>query len=152
MRIRFHCPHCPAQIDANLTPADDSDLSCPTCGKAIPLDISDSLRDHNEADRCPICSGAELYYRKNFPQGLGALIIVIAGLASFYFLWQRNMLMAWAFPLTALVFDMGLYFIVRMATCCYRCGAILAGVDRHESTGSFDLATAEKYGTQVENG
>ena len=69
MRLRFKCPHCPAQIDAVYTPGGENELSCPTCGEAIPLHISDALRDHNAVDRSPICSGTELYYRKNFPKG-----------------------------------------------------------------------------------
>jgi hypothetical protein len=145
MKLRFKCPECPAQIETDWRPGDDDDLSCPTCSASIRLDISDALRERNVADRCPVCSGEELYYRKNFPQGLGALVIVVAGVASFYFMSQGLMILAWAFPLGALVIDMTLYFIVRFATCCYRCDSAMVGVERHESHTAFDLATAEKY-------
>lgn len=149
MKLRFKCPKCPALIETDWRPGDDDDLSCPTCGEPIRLDISVALRERNVVDRCPVCSGEELYYRKNFPQGLGALIIVVAGVASFYFLAQRNMLLAWAFPLGALLIDGALYFVVRFATCCYRCKSAMVGVERLESHKGFDLATSEKYVDRV---
>lgn len=145
MRIRLHCPRCDAAVRIDWSPADRGQSRCPACAAEIPLDVAPSLSERNQIERCPVCSGGELYRRKDFPQGLGFGIVVIAGILSFVFLWRKQMALAWGFPLAALAIDAVLYFFVGYAVCCYRCRSEFTGTERHPSQGAFDLATAEKY-------
>ncbi len=145
MRIRFNCPRCRAAVQAEWSPAEPPQLRCPVCAAEVPLDVTPALREHNQIDRCPICAGGELYRRKDFPQAFGFGIVIVAGLLSFYFLWRKQMALAWAFPLAALAIDAVLYFFVGQAVCCYRCRAEFVGSSPHPAQRPFDLATAEKY-------
>lgn len=168
VRFRFHCPHCPAHIDwtwrsdaAVRAPApadsprvigDSADppaginaLRCPRCGETIQLRIGPALGGEQRLDSCAICGSDELYARKDFPQGLGLMVVLVAAALSFYFLtWAW--FAAWGVLLAAVAIDIVLYLWVGMVTCCYRCKAEYRGVSRNERHGAFDLATAEKYG------
>ena len=83
--------------------------------------------------------------RKDFPQRLGVLLVVIGVVGSsiaWYFgriYWTFGILFA-----TALA-DVLLYLLVGDALMCYRCGAQYRGAEDMESHGGFDLETHEKY-------
>jgi DNA-directed RNA polymerase subunit RPC12/RpoP len=145
MKMRFNCPKCRAAVQADWSPGDPPRVGCSACSAEAPLDVGPALGEHNQVERCPLCSGRELYRRKDFPQGLGFGIVILAGILSFYSLWRREIVLAWAFPLAALAIDAVLYFFVGYAVCCYRCSAEFVGTERHPVQGAFDLATAEKY-------
>lgn len=96
---------------------------------------------------CPCCGAAELYVRKDFPQGLG-LLIVIAGCVISTALWYYErptaallVLLAWALA------DMALYFRVPDVTICYRCQSQLRGPGSNPGgrLETFDLAIGERY-------
>lgn len=144
IRIRFRCNACSRRVTRPWSSEADQ-LACPHCGTPRPLTVSEALRVRRQVDLCPVCGGTELYYRKDFPQKPGSLVIAAAAVASFYFLYRRQMLLAWSVPLAALLIDALLYFVVPFATCCYRCGAEFVGARRHPDHRPFDLAAAEKY-------
>lgn len=144
MKLRFHCPHCPAEIDW-IWRADSGDsLYCPRCSQPITLKITDSVRQDNKVDKCPVCTSPELFIRKNFPQGLGVAIVFVAAVGSFWFL-KSNWFIAWGLLLAAVLADVVLYRMVGMVTCCYRCKAEIRGAAPNAAHTAFDLPTAEKY-------
>lgn len=144
MRLRFHCGKCPAHIDWTWTPDKGEHLACPRCNRDIALRAADALSNDGSLDRCPVCESREMYFRKDFPQGLGVSVVVIAAVASFWLL-KSHWFASWAVLLIAVAIDVLLYRFVGFVTCCYRCKAEFRDVARNQAHGGFDLATAEKY-------
>lgn len=147
MKLRMDCPgapDCGAQIEWRWTPEREPALNCPRCDRAIQLQISESLRERNMIDACPACGSPELYSRKDFPQGFGLAVVVIAAVGSFYLL-KSHWFLAWGLLLGALLIDGVLYRMVGFVTCCYRCKAEFRDTQLNSAHASFDLATAEKY-------
>lgn len=142
IRLRLHCPHCPAHIDCFWQP--DGGLVCPRCRAAIALRAGDAAHRERRLDACAVCGSTELYRRKDFPQGLGLAIVVVAACLSFILL-TRYWFAAWGVLLAAVALDVLLYVVVGMVTCCYRCKSEYRGLARDDRHGAFDLATAEKY-------
>ena len=65
MQILVRCPKCDAGLP--VAAADGADaIKCGRCGREIPLDVSDGVRADRAVDRCPVCSGADFYIRKDF--------------------------------------------------------------------------------------
>lgn len=145
LRLRFHCPHCPAHIDWRVPDAATRSVDCPTCGKSIALARELPAAGDARLERCPICDGTELYVRKDFPQGVGVAVVALAAALSFWFL-ESHCFWAWGFLLAAVAIDVLLYRLVDFVTVCYRCQTEIRGVARNADHATFDLATAEKYG------
>ncbi|MCG3127812.1 MAG: hypothetical protein CHACPFDD_02684 [Phycisphaerae bacterium] len=145
LRLRFHCPHCPAHIDWNAPAPATRTVDCPTCRKTIALAGEPPATGDGPLDGCPVCGGSELYVRKDFPQGVGLGVVALAAVLSFWFL-ESHCFLAWGFLLAAVAVDLLLYRLVSFVTVCYRCRAEIRGVARNTAHAAFDLATAEKYG------
>lgn len=144
IRLRLHCPHCPAHIDWTWRPEAGDALACPRCHSRIELNSAGSIGGGGRLEACVVCGSAELYQRKDFPQGLGLAVVLAAAALSFYFLtWAW--FAAWGVLLAAVAIDVCLYFVVGVVTCCYRCRCEVRGLARDVRYGAFDLATAEKY-------
>jgi hypothetical protein len=94
-----------------------------------------------------VCATEDLYVRKDFPQGLG-LVIVVAGFAASTVFWYYDR----PTPALGILFvsalaDMLLYRIVPDVTICYRClsqvrGEGLNPVGRFHP---FDLSVGERF-------
>jgi hypothetical protein len=104
------------------------------------LPVTTSLRDERLVDRCPACSGAELYVQRDFNQKMGLVIVVIGAVLAPLTPFYSSLLVA------ALV-DAGLYAILPEITICYRCQAHFRGFRRHPRHHAFDLHIAEQYGS-----
>ena len=68
------------------------------------------------------CGGRELFIRKDFPQGVGVAVVLIAGLCSLYFL-RTNFMLAYGILGAAIVVDFIFYLIVGKVTTCSACRA-----------------------------
>ena len=93
------------------------------------------------------CATEDLYVQKDFPQGLG-LLIVIVGFASAPSsgIFERP-IPAYVVLLASALLDMVLYYRVPDVTICYRCLSQYRGV-RSNTEGRFnpfDLAIGERY-------
>ena len=128
MQIRFDCPTdgCVAIIQYEPLERSGPTMQCPRCRVDHPITISDSIRSKNMVDRCGVCSGRELFIRKDFPRALG-LGIVLAVLAS------------------GVVLDFVIYLIVGRVTACYACRAEYRKCSLNPAHEGFDLAVSEKY-------
>jgi hypothetical protein len=140
--VTYACPICHATVESEFT-AQTSSLACSHCGSvlAVPGDAVAGTR----VKRCLICPSTDLFVRKDFPQHLGVLIVVVGIVGSSIAWYYTNIL--WTFGilfLTALA-DVLLYSLVGDALMCYRCHAQYRGVDEMDSHGAFDLETHERY-------
>jgi len=145
MELTFECPQC-GRIN-HVEDVESSDRPpCRRCGSA--RELRDGAFDAGGAlAGCPCCGADDLYVRKDFPQGLG-LVIVIAGCVISTVLWYYErpaaaclVLLAWALT------DMALYFRVPDVTICYRCQSQLRGPGSNPDgrLGAFDLTIGERY-------
>jgi len=115
---------------------------CPACG---------NLQDlaHPSADaslpECAACGNAEMYKKKDFPHGLGMLILVGGFVASTVFWFNYQITAAWAVLIGTLLFDTALYFIVGDVVSCYRCGAEHRGLVPGPLHPPHDQGVEERY-------
>ena len=100
----------------------------------------------NPLDACPNCGCRDLFIRKAFPQKLGLLVVVVAGVAFLALAANRGTFYigVWVL-LSAVAVDAVLYLFVPKVTTCYRCRADFPGVPLNSKHGPFELAVAEKY-------
>ena len=96
-------------------------------------------------ESCPVCGSEELYIRKDFPQRLGVLLVVVVGLASIGFFARGELLWALGVLVALVMVDLAIYHLVPQMTVCYRCRAEFRDVPTNPAHAGFDLATAEKY-------
>lgn len=119
-------------------------IECPRCHRPHPLDVTETVRTHNRVDRCAVCGCRELFIRKDFPQGIGLAVVLVAGIAS-VILFRSNLLAAYAVLTGAVLVDLCLYLAVGKVTTCYACRAEYRRGRLNPDHEGFDLATSEKY-------
>lgn len=146
MQIRFHCPtdDCVAIIE--LEPFEDCDgtIRCPRCNVEHAIRITESIRSQHQLDLCTVCGASEMFLRKDFPQKLGILVVLIAGAISLSFL-KSDLRIAYGVLGIAILVDLILYLWTGLVTSCYACRAEYRKVTPNPSHEGFDLATSEKY-------
>ncbi len=97
-------------------------------------------------ETCPSCGCPDLFIRKDFPQKIGLLIVVIAALVFLILASNPHTFYLGAWVLVgAAVVDALLYCFVPKITICYRCRAEFRDVPLHPRHGGFELSVAEKY-------
>jgi hypothetical protein len=95
---------------------------------------------------CPRCGCKDLFIRKDFPQKLGLLLVVLAGLAFLVLAANPHTFYAGVCVLAAAtVADALLYLFVPKITVCYRCRAEFRGIPVNPDHEAFELAIGEKY-------
>jgi len=141
MQVAFQCPHCRRALRSEI--ASDAGLRCAECGWSRP--VSPAEIGHGMPQRCVVCGCDDLWRQKDFPQGLGLILVALGATLS---------TLAWAnyMPKTALgillafaLADLLVYALMKDVLVCYRCKA------RHRHTAldgehpRFNLETAERY-------
>jgi hypothetical protein len=95
--------------------------------------------------RCLVCGCGDLWRQKDFPQGLGLLLVGLGALGS---------TIAWAYwrPVLAIGILMGfaladllLYTLMKDVLVCYRCRARHRNAHLDEEHPRFNLEVAERY-------
>ena len=141
MKIVAKCPKCDAGLPVNA--ADPQALiRCGRCGKEIQLDISDDVRRDSSVDRCPMCSGADFYIRKDFDPKIGLTVVIIGALISAVFYWFEQDLIAYSILAAAALIDLVVYGRLKDVTVCYRCHTEFRGTYKRTAP-PFDLHTAD---------
>lgn len=141
MHITAKCPKCDASLPVKASGAPPA-IRCGRCGREIPLDLSDDVRADRVVDRCPVCSGAELYARKDFNPQVGVTVVVIGALISAAFYWFEQDLIAYGILGVAALIDLIIYGRLKEVTVCYRCHSQFRGSYRRTAP-AFDLHTAD---------
>ena len=145
MNLSFHCPQCESRVRREV-PDDAKSLACPSCAHEILL--PEGVWDGKSLTRCLLCPSKDLFLRKNFPQRLGVLIVVIGFLASCVTWANRDYIATYAIFFATALLDVVLYIVVGNLLQCYRCEAQyrdLPGINEHEA---FHLETHERYRQQ----
>ena len=100
------------------------------------------MRADRAVDRCPVCSGADFYVRKDFDPKVGLAVVIVGALVSAGFYWFGLDLVAYGILGGAVVIDLVVYGRLKELTVCYRCHSEFRGA--YERTAStFDLHTAD---------
>jgi rRNA maturation protein Nop10 len=170
VKITRKCPKAPCRgrISTVVDKAGVVESRCPVCGEDVKLEIPAELGPRGESDatreamagtarpkgaggaagvvkRCAACPGREFFIRKDFPQKLGMLLVVIFGMIATYFYAEQRVGLTFATLGSLVVIDAIIYFFVGKVTVCYRCRAEYRGVAYNPDHAGFDLATSEKY-------
>lgn len=146
MQVRFHCPTdgCVALIELEPLEGCGGSIRCPRCGREHAVALTDSILRDNRVDRCPICGCRELFIRRDFPQKLGLMIVILAAVISLL-TYKTNILMSWGVLAAAVGVDIVIYCLVGTVTTCYACRAEFRKVAPNPEHEGFDLARSEKY-------
>ena len=137
--VSFACPECGAA--ARLRLPDAAAWQCPACDHRLP---AETASPGLAVPPCALCGNAELYKKKDFPHGLGLLILTVACAASvFTYGWYEKWL-TWAILIGSALFDGLLYLWVGDVVVCYRCLAHYRGLPQQDVP-PFELAVNERY-------
>ncbi|MBY0231609.1 MAG: hypothetical protein K2W96_20175 [Gemmataceae bacterium] len=139
VRLRIPCPACDVPTSAAL-PA-PAQRECPACGHAFRL--ADPQGDPLAA-RCACCGNAELYKKKDFPHGLGMLVLVGGFVASTIAYAWYDIRLVWAILLGTAAFDTLLYFLVGDVVACYRCGTEHRGLAKEAAHAPHEMIIEER--------
>lgn len=139
MKIRILCPVCEtvSGLAANV-----GSWQCPRCDHIVAV-ANPTLGA--ELNHCVVCSNTELYKKKDFPHGLGMVILIGAFVASTIAYWLYDWWLTWGILLGSAAFDGLLYLWVKDVVVCYRChGEHRRGI-REQQWPPFELTIHERY-------
>jgi DNA-directed RNA polymerase subunit RPC12/RpoP len=141
LQILAKCPSCDAglPVQADEVPAA---IRCGRCGRDIPLEITDPVRDDRGVDACPVCQGRDFYKRKDFDPKVGLTVVIIGGAFSAGFYWFGRDLIAYGTLAAAALIDLFVYGRLKDLTVCYRCHTEFRGAYQRTAP-VFDLHTAD---------
>jgi hypothetical protein len=145
MNITFACPRCERPARVELEPA-AREFACPHCEATVNIP-SEALVDCR-LQRCLVCPSRDVYLRKDFPQRLGVLIVVLGFAASCVTWAYSRPIWTYAILFATALIDVALYVLMPNAVMCYHCGAQYRGLPNSERYEGFDLATHERYRQQ----
>jgi hypothetical protein len=144
MELTFACPNCGA-VNRALSVESAPEAACRACGQARSL--RPESFEEGRLRSCAWCATEDLYIQKDFPQGLGLLIVLVGfGISTVFWYFERP-IPAYLVLLASALLDMVLYYRVPDVTICYRCLGQYrgAGVNPAGRFAPFDLAIGERY-------
>lgn len=142
MEVRFDCPVCQVPGRQDLSDS-TSELACPNCHWKRP--IPDTAIENTLPRKCVACGCDDLWRQKDFPQGLGLIMVglgmLFSTIAWFNYrpVWAISILMGFA------LIDMLLYLFMSDMLVCYRCRSRFRHANLNDELPRFDLETAERY-------
>jgi CRISPR/Cas system-associated protein Cas10 (large subunit of type III CRISPR-Cas system) len=148
MRIVAKCPKCDAGLPFEAANA-PAVIRCGRCGREIPLEVSQALREDQAVDVCPVCRGADFYSRKDFDPKFGLTVVIVAAVISAGFYWFGRDLVAYSILAGAALIDLLVYTQLKGLTVCYRCHSEFRG-NYKDYPGGFDLHTADELELEYE--
>ena len=120
-------------------------MCCRHCGTTRALKPEAIAGERLEA--CPWCMTSDLYIQKDFPQGLGLVIVGVGFAISTVFWYYEMPIPAYLVLVVSILLDLVMYHLVGDVTICYRCLCQLrgAGTNPGGRYRPFDLALGERY-------
>lgn len=142
MILTIHCSQsdCRGRVRLQTDSAGDASGACPRCGVVAHVTV-----DQADVRHCATCGGTEFFIRKDFPQKLGLILVILFGAVASVFYYFENIPATFGTLASLVVVDAAIYFFVGRVTVCYRCRAEYRGVAYNPDHQGFDLATSEKY-------
>ena len=141
MEIVARCPKCDAGLPVHAADSPGA-IACGGCGHTIPLNFSNKVKNGSLVDRCPVCSEADFYLRKDFDPKIGLSVVIVGALISAVFYWYGRDLFAYSVLAGATLIDLFIYGKLSDLTVCYRCHSEFRGAYPEKRVG-FDLHTAD---------
>jgi len=141
MQILVKCPACQAGLPVSAAEGPGA-IKCGRCGREVPLLFSEAVRGDRTVDRCPVCSGADFYVRKDFNPNVGLAVVIVGALVSAGFYWTGRDFVAYGILASAALIDLVVYGRLKDLTVCYRCHSEFRG-GYERRAGAFDLHTAD---------
>ncbi len=144
MELTFSCPTCGTV--GQVSPLEEKVLAvCRRCGTEKPL--HPEAIDHSRLCACPWCVTTDLYTRKDFPQALGLVIVIVQFAVSTVFWYYERPIETFSVLLGFTFLDWALYPRVPDVTICYRCSSQVRGPGSNPDGRflPFDLAIGERY-------
>ncbi len=142
---RCRDPSCRGRLRMSITRPGTDSTQCPRCGAPFQIDADAELAETGRVRGCTVCEGGEFFIRKDFPQRLGLLLVIVFAVVASVFYFQERIVATFATLAALVVIDAVIYLFVARVTVCYRCRAEYRGVAYNPGHASFDLATSEKY-------
>ncbi len=144
MELTFACSNCGA-VNRTSSVESTTEPTCLRCGERRRL--RPGAFEDGRLRACACCGTEDLYLQKDFPQGLGLLIVFVGfGIATvlWYYEWP---ILTFAVFLASALLDMVLYYRVPDVVICYRCLAQYRGEGANPDgrRAPFDLAIGERY-------
>jgi hypothetical protein len=144
MELTFQCPQCKS---VNHIPSLETteQARCARCECEHAL--HPELVAGGELHGCPWCATTDLYIQKDFPQGLGLLIVIVGFVISTVFWYFERPFFTYLVLLSSALLDLILYYKVPDVTICYRCLSQIRGPGSSPGAGfqPFDLSIGERY-------
>jgi hypothetical protein len=95
--------------------------------------------------RCPACDCRELFSRKDFPQQLGLIIVILAASTALVLFALNLVFPAFAVLISLAIIDAIVYLLVPRCLVCYRCRSEFRETPIRPGHPGWNLATGEKY-------
>ena len=141
MDVLAKCPQCDVGLPLRADSA-PALITCGSCGKEMPITMSEALRADTGVDTCPVCAGGDFYRRKDFNPKVGVTIVAIGASISAVFYWFKRDFIAYSILGFATLIDLFIYGRLKDITVCYRCHSEFRGAYTRTAPG-FDLHTAD---------
>jgi hypothetical protein len=142
MIISWNCSQCECTNHTRWSTADQS-LDCLHCDRRIAT--PQAATDGGGLERCVVCGCDELFVRKDFPQRLGVLIVIVGFAISTVFWAYRMPIATFAAMFAVAAIDFALYFFVPNGLMCYRCHSQYHRPHDMGEFEAFELETHERY-------
>ena len=145
MNLAFHCDHCERTTQTKID-VDSVMVRCRHCQAEHRL--QPNAIEPGNVVRCAICPCEELFVRKDFPQRLGMIIILVQMITS-SITWYFHMIY-WTYAIlgASALLDFALYMWIGNVLQCYRCQSQYRGIEGLEDRDAFSLETHERYRQQ----
>ena len=145
--LTLHCRQsdCRGRVRLQADSAGETSGACPKCGMVSRVIVDQALAQHGDVSRCAACNGSEFFIRKDFPQRLGLMLVILFGAVASVFYYFENIPATFGTLGSLVVVDALIYLFVGRVTVCYRCRAEYRGAAYNPDHQGFDLATSEKY-------
>jgi hypothetical protein len=149
VKVTAYCAQCLAKsrFDASAPP---EALDCRKCGESRPINPSESVRQSNRLDLCPVCGSGYFYREKDFNAWAGGAVIV-AAIIGFLVMADRNITIALGILMAAATLDLLVYAFVPFRYVCYKCLAAMHGAHKNPAIGPYDLGTAGRFADDYED-
>lgn len=144
MELTFACPTC--ELVGQVPDVERAGRAvCRRCGGERPLH-PEAIVDAKLA-ACPWCLGTELYTRKDFPQAVGLVFVILQFAVATVFWYYEKPMITYAILMASALIDWALYPRVPDVTICYRCSCQVRGEGSNPGGRflPFDLGIGERY-------
>ena len=142
MQLTFQCPGCRQSNHVDVTEA-SADVSCKACDWKRP--VAEGTFAGKTPSCCLVCGCHDLWRQKDFPQGVGLAIVILAATLSTIAYAMYHPGLAIVILMVFALADLLLYFFKRDVLVCYRCHARHRATEISADYPAFNLELNERY-------